>query len=190
MELVTERLILREMVAEDWRAVLEVERDPAVVRYLTQEPATETSARAYVDRIIAAAREEPRTTFDFAITERGGDGRLLGRCGLGRKASEPRIAAVWYVLSSTCRRRGYATEAAREVLRFAFEDLALHRVYGDVDPRNPDSARVLERLGMRREAHHVDDVWIKGEWCSTWIYALLADEWRKRSETTPQQKAR
>lgn len=177
MELVTERLVLREMIAEDWQALYGIEREPAVVRYLTQGVATETSTRAYVDRALAAAREEPRLVYDLAITERSGGGRLVGRCGLGRKEGEPRVAALWYVLSPSVHGRGYATEAGRAMLGFAFEELGLHRVYGDVDPRNPRSMRVLERLGMRPEAHFIRDVWIKGEWCDTMIYGLLADEW-------------
>jgi RimJ/RimL family protein N-acetyltransferase len=53
----------------------------------------------------------------------------------------------------------------------------LHRVWGDCDPRNPASARVMERAGMRREGHLVQNVWIKGEWCDSLIFGMLASEW-------------
>ena len=59
---------------------------------------------------------------------------------------------------------GYATEAARALLAVAFGDYGLHRVYGRLEPRNEASARVLERLGMRREAHLIENEWVKGEW--------------------------
>ena len=45
-------------------------------------------------------------------------------------------------------------------------------------PRNTASARVLEKLGMRREAHLVENEWVKGEWQSELVYALLARECR------------
>jgi RimJ/RimL family protein N-acetyltransferase len=73
--------------------------------------------------------------------------------------------------------RGYATEAARALLRVAFERYRLHRVCGRLEPRNEGSARVLEKLGMRREALLVENEWVKDEWQSEAIYALLAREW-------------
>jgi RimJ/RimL family protein N-acetyltransferase len=77
---------------------------------------------------------------------------------------------------------GYATEMARPLLRIAFEDLGLHRVTGALDARNAASARVLEKLGMRREAHLVENAFVKGEWQSELIYAILATEWRAADE--------
>jgi RimJ/RimL family protein N-acetyltransferase len=63
------------------------------------------------------------------------------------------------------------------MLRVAFADLGLRRVVGRMDARNTASAGVLERLGMRREAHLVENEWVKGEWCSELDYAVLADVW-------------
>ncbi len=59
----------------------------------------------------------------------------------------------------------------------AFADLGMHRVWAQLDPRNAASARVCERLGMRQEAHFREDIWFKGEWGSTDVYAILASEW-------------
>jgi RimJ/RimL family protein N-acetyltransferase len=73
--------------------------------------------------------------------------------------------------------RGYATEAARPFLAFAFGPRGLHRVVGRTEARNAASARVLEKLGMRLEAHHVENEWVKGEWQSELVYAILASEW-------------
>jgi RimJ/RimL family protein N-acetyltransferase len=102
--------------------------------------------------------------------------RLVGRAGLACK-DQGRQAMIWYLLDPAVWGRGYATEAARALVAFAFEGLGVRRVYADVDPRNGASARVCERLGMRREAHFVEDVEVRGEWCDTAIYALLAREW-------------
>ena len=73
---------------------------------------------------------------------------------------------------------GYATEASAALVALAFETYDVHRVYGRLEARNLASARVLEKLGMRREAHLVENEWVKGEWQSELIYALLAHEWR------------
>jgi alkylation response protein AidB-like acyl-CoA dehydrogenase len=74
----------------------------------------------------------------------------------------------------------YATEAAEAVVALAFGSYDLHRDYGRLEARNLASARVLEKLGMRREAHLVENEWVKGEWQSELVYALLAREWRGR----------
>ncbi|MBA3458187.1 MAG: GNAT family N-acetyltransferase [Deltaproteobacteria bacterium] len=179
MQLATDRLILREFVEDDWRAVHAIESIPEVVRYLPFGVRSEADAREYVDKIIGHAGELPRTVFDFAITERGAN-TLIGRCGLRRKESELRIAYLWFVVDPSRAGKGYATEAATAMLAYAFDELKLHRVYGECDPRNPSSARVMEKLGMRREAEHLEDIWIKDEWCGTWVFAMLEHEWAAR----------
>lgn len=179
MQLATARLILREFVEDDWRAVHAIESIPEVVRYLTHEPRTEDDAREYVQGILVEAGELPRTVIDLAITERGGD-TMIGRCGMRRRDGEMRIAYLWFILDPAHAGRGYGTEAASALLAHGFDELKLHRICGECDPRNPSSARVMEKLGMRREAEHVEDVWIKGEWCGTWVFAMLAREWAAR----------
>ena len=73
---------------------------------------------------------------------------------------------------------GYATEGARVLLGVAFTKLGLHRVWAICDVRNHASYRVMEKLGMRREAWFKKDVWQKGEWRDSYLYAILAEEWR------------
>jgi len=179
VELATDRLILREFVEDDWRVLHAIESIPDVVRYLPHEPRTEDAARDYVQGIMVSAREVPRTVIDLAITVRG-EGAMIGRCGMGCRDGDVRIAYLWFVIDPVHAGKGYVTEAATALLAHAFEDLKRHRVFGECDPRNASSARVMEKLGMRREAEHLEDVWIKGEWCSTWVYALLDYEWAAR----------
>ena len=104
--------------------------------------------------------------------------RMIGRCGLKITDPESREGALWYVLHPALWGRGYITEAARALLAFGFTELDLHRVFVDCDPENIGSARVAEKLGMRREAHFVENAWLKGEWRDSLIYALLDREWR------------
>lgn len=175
MQLVTDRLVLREMVEDDWRAIYEIERDPEAVRYQSFAARTEDDAREYVQGIVVEAHEVPRLVIDLAITERG---RLIGRVGMKRSDTDPRVGYLWYVLAPHATRRGYATEAARALIDHGFAALRMHRIYAEVDPRNAASVGVLTRLGLRREAHFVHDTWIKGAWCDTYVYAVLAHEWR------------
>ena len=97
-------------------------------------------------------------------------------------SAEHRAGEIGYIVHPDHQGLGYSTEACREVLRIAFDDLGLHRVIGRLEPRNVASARVLEKLGMRREALFVDNEMIKGEWQSEAVYAILDREWRAASD--------
>jgi len=77
-------------------------------------------------------------------------------------------------------------EAARAVLDTAFREVGLHRVWATCDPRNRASYRVMEKLGVRREAHFRQDVMEKGEWRDSYLYAILREEWLgTRSQWVP-----
>lgn len=177
MRLETERLVLRELRLTDWEDAQLLDADPLVVRFQTNDVLTPEGTQAYLAKNLAAAAAEPRTTFDLAITRRGED-RYLGRTGLHVARPEHHEAMIWFQLRRELWGQGYASEAARALVTFGFHELGLHRVYGDCDPRNLASARLMERLGFLREAHLRENWWIKGEWCDSWIYAVLAQDWR------------
>jgi RimJ/RimL family protein N-acetyltransferase len=103
---------------------------------------------------------------------------LIGDFTLWLESSEHRRGEIGFLVHPDHQGRGHAIEASRELLRLGFEDLGLHRVIGTLEARNGPSARVLERLGMRREAHLVENEWVKGEWQSEVVYAILDREWR------------
>jgi RimJ/RimL family protein N-acetyltransferase len=110
-------------------------------------------------------------------------GELIGDVILMWHSAEHRGGEIGYVLNPDFGARGYATEAARALLRLGFEDLGLHRIVARVDERNDDSARLARRLGMRQEARLVQNEFFKGEWTNELDFAMLADEWRAVSPT-------
>ncbi len=83
-----------------------------------------------------------------------------------------------YVFDPDHHGNGYATEAAAALLRVGFEGLGLHRIIARIDARNSASAAVLRRIGMRQEAHLLENEWFKGEWTDELDFAVLEDEWR------------
>jgi RimJ/RimL family protein N-acetyltransferase len=106
---------------------------------------------------------------------------VIGDCTLWRVSREHRLGEIGFVFHPDHQGRGYATEAGRELLRLAFAEHGCHRVIGRLEARNAASARVLERLGMRREAHLLENEWVKGEWQSELAYAILEHEWRTQT---------
>ena len=184
MQLTTERLVLRELEEDDWPAVLAYQSDPRYLRYYAWEGRTEEDVREFVRMLAGLKREEPRTKFQFAITLRA-DGRLIGNAGVRKRSPKAREADIGYELDPRHWGRGYATEAARAVLWFGFEELGVHRIWANCVADNVGSAHVLEKLGMRREGHLREKEYYKGRWWDTLLYAILKDEWRaQRSSMT------
>ena len=181
VRLTTARLTLRELAVEDWRDARAIDADPEVTRYQSNDVTDEAGTRAYLERGVAGAQATPRRVYDLAITRTGED-RFLGRVGLRIERPDHRDGQLWFVLRRDHWRQGIVSEAAAALVDFGFSQLGMHRIWGDTDPRNTGSAGVMEKLGMRREAHLRENWWLGGEWCDSWIYAMLEQEWRSRDE--------
>ena len=180
VRLETARLVLRELEVEDAAATNLWESDPQVVRYQSVDVQSPEESRAYIEEVRREMAEEPRRLWDLGV-ERRTDGELVGRVGLRIARPAHREAEIWFVLRRDVWGQGHGTEAVSALLDHAFGVLALHRVFGDCDPRNAASAGLMEKLGMRREAHLRENWWLKGEWCDSLIYAILDHEWSARA---------
>ena len=177
IHLETPRLTLRELRLDDWTGARDLDSDPEGVRYQSNDVLDDAGTKQYLEKSLGEAAQRPRAVFDLAVCLRGDD-RYVGRVGLKIERPEHREAAVWFQLRRDLWGRGLTSEAVRSILDFGFDRLQLHRVWGDCDPRNLGSAGVMEKVGMRREAHLRQNWWLKGEWCDSFIYAVLEDEWR------------
>lgn len=120
---------------------------------------------------------EPKQAIRVAVVLRA-SGRLIGDVMLFWRSREHRTGEVGYVLHPDHHGRGSATEAVQVLLRLGFEGLGLHRIVGRIDQRNPASAAVLRKVGMRQEAVLVDNEWFKGGWSTEIDFAILESEWR------------
>jgi [ribosomal protein S5]-alanine N-acetyltransferase len=182
VELRTARLRLRPFAEADLPAFVAYRRDPEVARYQEwDETFSAEDAQALFDRWRGVAPGTPGAWFRFAIEE-AASGTLLGDCVLHVKEDDPRQAEIGFTLACGYQGKGYAAEAVGAVLEYAFATLALHRVIAITDARNAAAARLLERVGMRREGHHLQNVWFKGAWGDEFSFAILRDEWLARSK--------
>jgi RimJ/RimL family protein N-acetyltransferase/predicted acetyltransferase len=173
----TPRLVLRELRDEDAPAIHAYASDTEVVRHLDWGPNTPEDTAAFVAMAQAVRDAVPRTAYHLAVTLKTA-GHLIGGCRIEIRNAASGAGDLGYVLGRLHWGQGYATEAARAVVGFGFESLALHRIWATCDVRNEASARVLEKLGMKREGHLRHDVRRKGEWRDSYLYGLLAPEWQ------------
>lgn len=170
----TERLRLRGFTAEDKPAYAAMRADPEVVRFLVGGEALIPFAAEIADSRIAAFRKAWSSGFGVWAVEDKETGRFLGQTGLARLERSSDVE-VLYAFTRRAWGNGYAREAARAALAFAFETADLQRVVAFVVPQNIASSRVLEAVGLTALGEtRYNDFPVLG-------YAITADEWAGRA---------
>ncbi|MEU8515447.1 GNAT family protein [Kitasatospora sp. NPDC048722] len=185
------RLAVREYhhTPEELDALHALFGDPEVTRYLPFEPRDREACADQLDLYVEGAMEEQRGTYRLAVTLLAGAGAGAGADADGPLAATPigqaaltlgpyRSAELGYVLRRDAWGHGYGSEAARLLCVLAFDHLGLHRLAASVDVDNAASVRVLGKLGFQREGRVRHDVLKGGVWSDSYLYSLLADEWR------------
>lgn len=175
----TERLVLRRLKDGDLAEFMAYLNDPLVARYQSWESYTEEQAREVIERQVGVEPGTPGQWFTFAA-ELKETGEMIGHVALSVKRDDPRQAEIGFTFARGQQGKGLAREAAEGVLDYAFGVLGLHRVVAVTDCENVRSVALLERLGMRREGHFVENIWFKGAWGSEYLYAVLRRDWLSR----------
>jgi RimJ/RimL family protein N-acetyltransferase len=150
--------------------------DPDVARYQSWDDYTSADGTALVAAMQEARPGVPGQWYQFALEARS-TGSLVGDLALKVDEQDPRLAEVGFTLAPEHQGRGYGTEALEALLGFAFQTYGLHRIIAITDTRNAPAAALLERVGMRREGHFVENVFFKGAWGSEYLFAVLVREW-------------
>jgi RimJ/RimL family protein N-acetyltransferase len=175
LPITTKRLVLRALRMDDLDAVHAYRSLPEVMRYLYPQPQSREQVRDFIaERSAIPPMDAQGQKLTLAIEV---DGAVTGEAVLIMVSPEQLTGEIGYVVHPDFAGRGIATEAGREMLRLGFESYGLRRMIGRLDGRNEPSARVLARLGMRREAHFVQNEFVKGEWADEVVYAMLHHEW-------------
>ena len=176
----TARLTLRPFTPGDFDDLCAYQSRPDVARYLHWE----ARDRAQVREALTRQCDETNLTDEgdwltFAVVWREA-GKVIGEAGLKLISRENRQGEIGFVFHPDYHGRGLATEAAESMLSLGFDTIRWHRITGSCDARNHRSSRLMERIGMRQEAHFVHNEIVKGRWADELVYAILDDEWRAR----------
>ncbi len=144
----TPRLLLRKLQLEDVPDVFQYNSDPEVVRYLLWNRHTsESETRADLQRVIERYGKTSDLRWGIELKTTG---RVIGGCKLACRMEHKR-AEIGYVLARPHWGQGYAAEAAREILRYGFEELELGRIEALTFAEHAASGRVLDKCGFQSE---------------------------------------
>ena len=174
----TERLLLRPFTHDDFDAVHAYATDDAVVRFMDWGPNTPADTHAAIARFSETQLHGSLSDVNLAIHHTA-DAKVIGSIRLSVNNQATLAGDFGYVLASAYWRRGLATEAAVAILRAGFKDLGLRRIWAECDVRNVGSWGVMQKLGMRREAHFRQDKRSRDGWRDSYLYAILAEEFRR-----------
>ena len=173
------RLFLRHFSDNDLDKFLAYRSDPDVARYQGWSIPYELDAgRAFVTEMKNAIPGTPGKWFQAAV-ELKSSKELIGDCAFHVMANDKRQAYIGITLARSYWGNGYGEEACHSLLDYLFGELGLHRVVAECDVENIASFTLLERLGFRREAHLIENIWFKGAWGSEFHYAMLEREWKR-----------
>jgi len=177
--LVTERLLLRHFHESDLDAFHAYRNDPEVFRYQGWHvPYLRETAAEFIAEMKDAVPGAEGRWFQTAV-QRKSDHALIGDVAFCPMRGDARQAFFGFTLARCFWGQGYAAEAAQAVLDYLFRELEMHRIVAEIDTENTHSIRLLERLGFRREAHHVESYPTENGWRDEYVYALLEREARR-----------
>jgi RimJ/RimL family protein N-acetyltransferase len=174
----TPRLVLRPMTDVDLDDIHAYHSRADVCRYLPFAPRSRDEVAAKIRKYSTALVLNGDGDYWQLAIERASDpGHVIGDVYFAIKNTSSATCEIGWILHPDHTGSGYMTEAAHAVLNIAFNEIGLRRAIANLDPRNHESAALCTRLGMRHEAHFIQDVWFKDEWADTAIYAILDREW-------------
>ena len=177
----TERLFLRPFCAEDEEILYQIYGDAEIMEYTPFDPMTREGAKAHLQMIIAGWQKDPVLDYELAIIVKE-TGEKIGRCHM-QVDEETGTAMIGWMMLKKEWGKGYATEMTEALLDYSFDVLKVHRVNALCNPKNEKSWKVLEKCGLRREAHFREKCRYtkNGEhfWQDELQYAILSSERQK-----------
>ena len=174
--LFTERLMLRKMERFDSEDMFEYASLPETTEYLLWSPHPDLN---YTRKYIALIGGQYKNCqfYAWAVCLRDG-GKMIGTCGFTKLDAKNMCGEIGYVINPAYRGKGYAAEAAKKVMEFGFDDLALQRIEARYMIDNTASKRVMDKLKMQFEGVHRNAVQLRGEFVSVGVCSILRDEFK------------
>ena len=180
----TSRMCLRKLRMRDAKMLFQWTSDPEVARYVLWEAHQKIGdTRSYLRYMKSLYRQGLPSSWGMELKE---SGQVIGTIGIMGWMPEHRSAEIGYSLGKPWWHQGYAPEALARVIQLMFEKTEINRIEAQCDVRNPASARVMEKCGMKREGLLRQRVRNKGEMADVLLYSILREEYQKRCSESGQ----
>jgi len=175
--LTTDRIILRPFIMNDLDEFYKYRSNKAIARFQLWEPFSRQEAVAFLNEYKSLDYISPGKWNGLAL-ELKENGELIGDCAFKILDNEFTQAEIGFNLAPQHQKRGLASEAVKRLVDYLFKELKLHRISAITDAGNSTAAALLERIGMRKEGHFIQNIWVKGKWGDEFLFAVLKDEWK------------
>ena len=169
----TDRLLIRAIEMKDKEDFFHYRSMPQVYKYQTWKPRQIREIEEFIRKNAGVCPNTVNAWLQLAICLK--EGRMIGDIGI--HFTEDHQIEIGYTLSPEHQGNGYAFEAVKVVINYAFLEWKKHRITASVDPENTQSIKLLEKLGFRKEAHFVKSFLMDGQWCDDYVYAMLEEDW-------------
>ncbi|MFS0690958.1 GNAT family N-acetyltransferase [Sporosarcina sp. 179-K 8C2 HS] len=168
-------VILREMEENDWKDVHKYASQQKVCQYQPWGPNSEQETKDFVQQVLRDAKKEPRSRFVFAVIVKE-SGEMVGAGEINIRDFSNRVGEIAYIVNPQYWGKGYATEVAKLLIAYGFNEFSLHRIFATCDPRNIGSSRVLEKIGMIKEGRMRENLLLRDGWRDSLLYSILEHE--------------
>lgn len=169
MHLKTDRLSLRPFAEKDRKDTYEIYTDHDVCKYLLEDPWDETNKATKFKQKLQNAKLDEDSPLNLAVVL--GD-KVIGDISVWYTGMKQTVE-IGFVFNPDFSKKGYAQESVKAVMKELFTNYHMHRIQANLDARNTASAKLCKNLGMRQEAHFIQDFWNKGEWTDSYVYGML-----------------
>lgn len=176
LEFSTERLTIRPFNRNDLQDVFTIYNNDDTCKYLLHDKWTHENMHERFNKKLENRVLTKETNLSLAVIN---DTKVIGDLSVWYTDMKDTVE-IGYSFSNEASGKGYATEAVSSLVKKLFVDFAVHRIQANLDARNKASQRLCERIGMRKEAHFIQDFWNKGEWTDSIVYGMLLSDLKLR----------
>lgn len=171
----TKRLILRPFKEKDFEETYSIYKNEEVCSYLLHEPWNIQNARCEFQKKLNNHQLDRESRLDLAVVI---NQKVIGDVSVWFTEMKETVE-IGYSFDVSAKGKGLAAEACRALVEWLFNEKKVHRIQATLDARNSRSAKLCERIGMRKEAHFIQDFWNKGEWTDSFVYGMLLHDLNK-----------
>ncbi|MEK4563421.1 GNAT family N-acetyltransferase [Alkalihalobacillus sp. FSL R5-0424] len=175
MKFTTERLQIRPFIQEDLEDVFRIYSDEEACQYLLHSAWTEEDKQDQFKKKLNNHILTDKKPLSLAVLHQA---NVIGDLSVWYTGMKDTVE-IGYSFARSAGGKGYASEAVNGLIQKLFTENGVHRVQANLDARNEASLKLCERIGMRKEAHFIQDYWNKGEWTDSIVFGMLESDIKK-----------